>query len=142
MSKKNRYIAVFLIKEKRSYSIQRKRKINILTNRVSYSGKTYIVDTSEYTFREGLGFFYLIDLNKAQLQIKDKKVKEINVKPETLDDFHYNPRIIDEVLENGLVEQLTANLNNRIGKKIWDILTGLVMGGLVGFIAGFMIGAG
>lgn len=142
MSKNKRYIAVFMLKEQNAYTIRRKKKLNPEKNTVSYSGKTFIIDISKYTFSEGLTYFYCIDLNKCQKSLENKKVKDIKPTIEILTDVPQNPELIDDVVSKNLVGQITSNFNKKISKKIFDIITGALICSPLTFVIGFFIGVG
>ena len=120
---KKKYIAIFLTKEKNSYTITKAKRFNPSNKKFIDSN---LIDISNYTFSKGLKNYYYLDKdNKLQLNFDiNQKLPNIDIKA------------VDDVLVRSIISQLTKDMSgSNLGKKIFDIIIGLVIGGLVGFIA-------
>lgn len=127
MNKKKKYIAVFLIKDQNSYSIEKKKRFNPSNKEITFRNKTYIINPSISTFSKGLKKFFLIDINITSGHLLFRKGKESVITPE----------IIDMIISKKIIHQLTSNLTDTaIKMNIMMIIIGAVIGGLIGWIAG------
>lgn len=123
---KTKYIAVFLIKEHETYNINKAIRFNPLDPIIN--GLTIDIDNPSFTKK--LKSFFFIDNNNNQLSFKKGKPSNIDTK------------IIDDILQKKIISELTKDMvATNFGKRIFDILTGALIGGLSTFIvAGFVFG--
>jgi len=119
---KKKYIAIFLTKEKNSYTITKAKRFTPSSEKFI---KSNLIDISNYTFSKGLRNYYYIDnANKLQLSFNNGISQKIDIKA------------IDDVLVRSIISQLTKDMSGtNLTKRLFDIIIGLVIGGLVGFIA-------
>lgn len=119
---KKKYIAIFLTKEKNSYTITKARRFKPSNEKFL---EVNLIDISNYTFSKGLRNYYYIDnSNKLQLSFNNKINPKIDIKA------------IDDVLVRSIISQLTKDMSGiNMTKRLFDIIIGLIIGGLVGFIA-------
>ena len=119
---KKKYIAIFLTKEKNSYTITKAKRFTPSSTKFIESN---LIDISNYTFSKGLRNYYYIDnANKLQLSFNNGISQKIDIKA------------IDDVLVRSIISQLTKDMSGtNLTKRLFDIIIGLVIGGLVGFIA-------
>jgi hypothetical protein len=125
---KKRYIAVIVVSEQDTYSVLRLRRFNVSNPDVRVAkNSTHPIDVSKPTYSKGLKLFYFVDINKGHLTFEKAKSP-------------LNPKIIDMILKQSIVKQLTARLSERMyGSQIVNIVIGLVIGALAGYIvAGFI----
>lgn len=126
MIKRKKYVVIFLIKENDSYSVLSRKRFMPSKSKVRYGkGKSHIIDTSKPTYIKGLRLFYFVEINKGQIGFNNPS-------------GNISPEVIDMVMSQSIVKQLTANL---AGMKFnfMNIITGLAVGGLVGYILGAML---
>jgi len=127
MSKKEKHRAVFMIKKESSYSIQKRKKLNPLNKTIDFQDKTYIYNTSIPSFSKGLKHFYLFDINKTNGHLLFWQ------NPECL----ISPKVMNMICKRKVVQQLTSNLTDTSFKiNLMMVFIGLVIGGLIGWIAG------
>jgi len=119
---KKKYIAVFLTKEQNSYTITKAKRFKPSDDKFI---ETNLLDISDYTYSKGLRNYFFIDKsNKLQLSFVKGKIPNIDVKA------------VDNILAKNLMSQLTKDMSGiDLTKRIIDIILGLIIGGLVGFIA-------
>lgn len=117
-----KYIAVFLTKEQNSYTITKVKGFNPSDDKFI---ERNLLDISDYTFSKGLRNYFFIDKsNKLQLSFVNGKVPNIDTKA------------VDDTLAKNIISQLTKDMSGvNLSKRIFDIIIGLVIGGLIGFIA-------
>lgn len=124
---KKKYIAVFLIREQGSYNINSMRRIKPLTKTI----KGIPIDTSIQTYSKGLKLYFCIDLTSKK-QITFDKDNKPNI----------NTKVIDDILAQKIISELTRDMSgSNFKNRLYDIITGGLIGGLTGFIvAGFVFG--
>ena len=128
MRKKKKYIAIFMLKESSSYTIQKRKKFNPIDKQeISFRNKTYLYNKAIPTFSYGLKQYFLFDINIATghlIFIENKKCK-------------ITPDDIDDICLKHIVRDLTSNLTDTAFKmNLMMIFIGLIIGGLIGWIAG------
>ena len=128
MNKKKKYIAVFMLKEQESYTIQKRKKFNPLDKqKIRFRNKTYLYNIAIPTYSKGLKQYFLFDINSTTGHLLFIKNKESLITPE----------IIDDICSKHIIRDLTSNLTNQAFKmNLMMIFLGLVIGGLIGWIAG------
>ncbi|GAH57235.1 unnamed protein product [marine sediment metagenome] len=127
MSKKEKYIVIFLIKQQELYKEVSRKKVNKSIKKIRYNKKKlYPINTSIPSFSKGLKSFFFMDINKGQLFFNE------NAKNPILD-----PILLDDIVSKSIIKQLTMNLSDTAFKmNMTLIFVGLVIGGLIGWIAG------
>ena len=127
--KRKKYLAVFLIKEGVSYSIEGKKLFNPMKNEVSFRKNLYSINTTTYTYSKGLTRFYFIDTDSKHLLLFVKKTKDIKTDSE----------ILHKIVKGSLIKQLVSDLGNIDYKTIiFNLIIGLIIGGLIGYLVGGM----
>ena len=123
---KKKYIAVLLLKEKGSYSVSRILRFNPLKPIIN--GKR--IDTDNPTFSKRLKTFFYLDSKGNQLSFNSIEISNMDTK------------IIDDILSKKVISELTKDMSGSdFRKKIIDMITGALIGGLTTFIiAGFVFG--
>lgn len=120
---KKKYIAIFLVKEQKSYSILGYKKVNPLKLTVKFKGIPKVIDISNYTYSKGYKQYYLIDMKEGQLFLNEGVKSNLNAD------------ILDMIEVKHIITQLTTNLNNSALKiSIMTLVFGAILGGLVGYI--------
>ena len=121
-----KYIMVKVIKEQNSYSIRKAIRIN--PDKPIYKGIT--IDIQNPTFTKKLKSFFYVDAKGNQLSFG-------KVNPNNTD-----AKVIDDMLAGKVIADLTKDMTGKdIKQKIFDIITGALLGGLTSFIiAGFVFG--
>ena len=127
MIKKEKYIVIFLIKQQELYKEVSRKKISKSIKKIRYNKNSlFPIKTSIPSFSKKLKSFFFIDINKGQLFF-NKDIKNPILDPILLDDF----------VSKSLIKQLTMNLSDTTFKmNIMLVFIGLVIGGLIGWIAG------
>ena len=126
--KRKKYYAVFLVNQTGSYSRIAKRRFKPTAQKVRYRKGSYIVDVSTPSYTKGLKIFYFYEIGKpAHMTFIEK-------------DSVLSPKIIDMILSQKIVSELTTNLSgNAIKMNIITLVFGALMGGAFGFIiAGYV----
>lgn len=122
--KKVKYIAVFVQEEQKTYEEIKRKRFKPDIKLIQYKkGKSKEIDATKPTYRKGLKRFYFIDINHHQLNFKNNPRETIN------------PELLDMVMKQGIIRQLTANLNEKLFKgslMLYVIL--IVLGALMGYI--------
>jgi len=122
-NKKKKYIAVFTILEGSIHNIIATRKVNPLNKSVRIQKKTFIIDIATPSYQKGNKVFYFFSLS-TQKQLVFKNSFEPNV----------NIELIDAIMSQKIIEQLTANLNQDFKLNIMWLLIGGLIGGLIGYM--------
>lgn len=123
---KKKYIAVSLLKENESYSVLKIIRFNPLNPIIK--GKR--IDTKNPTFSKGLKTFFYLDNKGNQLSFNSIEISNMDTK------------IIDDILSKKVISELTKDMSGSdFRKKIIDMLTGGLIGGLISFIiSAFLFG--
>ena len=115
------------MKREGTYTRRRKKRFNPNKTVISYKKGSYPLDVSLPTYERGLKLFYFIEIGKAQLFFKENKNANI-----------ISPKVIDMVMSQKIVSQLTQNLSGQ-GMNYLTLILGLFMGAMLGFIiAGYV----
>jgi len=127
-AKKKKYFAFFLIKREGTYTRLRKRRFNPNRTVLSYKKGSYPFDVSKPTYERGMKLFYFIEIGKTQLFFQNDKSSSM-----------ISPKVIDMIMSQKIVSQLTQNLTGSNKMNILTLLLGAVMGAMLGFIiAGYV----
>lgn len=127
-NKKKRYYAFFLVKREGTYSRLRKKRFSPTKAIVNYKKGSYPLDVSKPTYERGLKLFYFIEIDKTQLFFSENKSSNI-----------ISPKIIDMIMNQKIVSQLTQNLSGSGKMNLLTLFLGLFMGAMLGFIiAGYV----
>ena len=128
-NKRKKYLAIFLIKEGNSYSIEGRKLFNPMKNEVSFRKNLFGINISTYTYSKGLTRYYFIDTASKHLLLFEKKSKEIKTDSE----------ILHKIVKGSLIKQLVSDLGNIDYKTIiFNLVIGLIIGGLIGYLVGGM----
>ena len=131
---KKKYIAVFVVSEKGSYSFVGSKKFSPTSKTIKFRKGTYPIDVTYPTYSRGLKLYYFVDVAGNQLKAGETKAKK-KLDPLSLTEMGYDPEVLDLVLEKRIVAQLTANLSDNAMKlNILALAIGGLMGGLLGYI--------
>ena len=125
---KKKYYAFFLVKREGTYTRLRKKRFSPNKALLNYKRGSYPLDVSKPTFERGLKLFYFIEIGKAQLFFSDTKNANL-----------ISPKVIDMIMSQKIVSQLTQNLSGSGKMNMLTLLLGLFMGAMLGFIiAGYV----
>lgn len=124
---KKKYIIVLVQEQQGIFSILKKKKFNPISPEITYKKKAFTIDVNTPSYSKGLKFFYFVDIKSGQLTY----YSDIN--------SDANPEIVDMILYKKIISQLTANMSGDAYKL--NIIT-LVIGGAMGGLLGYIIGAG
>lgn len=125
--KKKKYIAIFVLKEQKSYTIKKRKKFDPIKTDISYKGKTWTdINIDIPTYTNGLKLLFFFDLNGEQLFIETFTYQD-ELTPE-IRDLLFGKKIIAQFI-SGLIDTFKL-------KNIWNIILYMFLGGLVGFIIG------
>lgn len=150
MNKKKKYYAIFCIKEQDVFNILARKRIRGSNEFVRFKKGTYFVNISFPTYVEGLKVFYFIDIRKGQQLAKNTVItnmktpktttSQILFKGSAKDKTVISPKLLDMLISQKIVEQLTSNLSGTAMKmNIVSVILGCLIGGLIGYIiAGMM----
>lgn len=122
-----KYIMVSVIKEQNTYSITKAQRFN--PDNPVIKGNKINVDNPTFTKRLKL-FFYM---DKSGKQLNFLKGKSIN----------YDKDVIDDFLSKGIIADFAKGLTQKNTKqKIFDLITGALLGGLITFIVSAFVFGG
>lgn len=122
---KKRYYAVFTIKQIKSYNIVGLKKINPFSKSVSFKKHTFVIDIENPTYLKSNKIFYFFSLT-SEKQLYFEKSDTSNI----------NTEVIDTIMSQNIVKQLTSNLNTK-----WKIdLTMIAIGCIIGVLLGYLVG--
>lgn len=121
---KKKYFAIITVRENELQQIIGFKRIKPTDKKFSFRGKTFIIQIEYPTYLKGNKVFYFYNfLDESLLLFNDTSDKEI-----------INADIIDQVLTKSIVNQLTANLNQKWKVELPMLLFSAGFGGLLGFI--------
>lgn len=122
-----KYIAVFLIKEQNSYSINRVIRFNPIKPIIKGNN----IDIQNPTFTKRLKVYFYIDNDGKQLSFEKGKPSNIDKK------------VIDDILAKGIISDLTKDmLGSNLKQKLLDMILGGILGGLITFIVSAFVFGG
>ena len=125
--KRKKYYAIFLVGEAGSYSRVAKRRFRPTQEKIRYRKGSYIVDVSIPSYTRGLKLFYFYEKGKNTHLNFGKNTNTIS------------PKVIDLILSQKIVSELTSNLGGSMKMQIMTLIIGALMGGFLGFIiAGYV----
>jgi len=124
LSNRPRYYALFLEKRGNSFSVIRKKRFNRLKASVRYKKETYEIDVSD-PITKGLKLYYFLEKGKTQVHLNSPNLKS-----------SVNPRIIDMIIGQRIVEQFASSLD--VNKAKFGLMS-IIIGCLIGFPIGFII---
>lgn len=132
MKRRNKYIAVFVVKSKDSFKIAGTKRLTSTSKTIKFKKGVYLVDINEETYSKGLKLYYYIDVAGNQLKVGEKKK---DGKSMGLIAKSYDPEVLDMFVAKQIISQLTANLSdNALKLNVITAVAGAIMGGLVGYI--------
>lgn len=144
MTKQKKYYAVFCIKEQGIFDRIRKKRINPANKVVRFRKNAYVIDFGFPTHRRGLKQYFFIDIEKGQSVAKHAKFKigesQVLFVNNEKEKPIMSPKLLDMIVSQKIVGQLTSNLGDSAWRmNIMNIILGLIMGGLIGYIvAGYL----
>jgi len=117
-----------LVKREGTYTRLKKKRFSPNKATLSYRKGSYPIDVSKPTYERGLKLFYFIEIGKTQLFfVKDKN------------DSFISPQVVDMIMSQKIVSQLTQNLTGSGKMNLLTLLLGVFMGSMLGFIvAGYV----
>jgi len=135
--KKNKYYVLFCKKEHGVFKrVRRKRRISPVAEKVRYKKGTYFINMAFPTYLKGLKVFYFVDVTVGQLTAKKTEIKNGQILFKGNDkDAIMSPKMIDKLVSQNIVSQLTSNLSdNAIKMNIVSIVLGLIIGAMGGYL--------
>lgn len=129
---KRKYIVVFLQKQHGSYAISSKRKFNpnnLKKKTIKHKKVLIPFDIVSYSFTDGLKLYYYVSITeKKQLFFENTK------------DLQIGSKVIDMILNDEIIAQITSNLNKSNFKaNLVNMIFSALFGGLIGYIIGGLI---
>jgi len=119
-----KYFAIITVRENDLQNIIGFKRIKPTSKHFSFKGKSFPITIEFPTYIKGNKVYYFYNfLDEALLLFNDKSNKEI-----------MNADIIDKILAKSIVNQLTANLNQKWKVELPMLLFSAGFGGLLGFI--------
>lgn len=123
MFNKRKYIAVITIRENELQEVIGFRKLDPTQESFSFRKKSFIVQIDKPTYKKKNKSYYFYNYSDERILGFGKS----NPKP-------INADVIDTILAKNIVNQLTANLNQRWKVELPIIIFSCIFGGLIGFI--------
>jgi hypothetical protein len=131
---KPKYYVILLKKNNNSYDVLKQRRIKdkeLKTNTISYSNKTFLIDTSNICYTKGIKHYVIIDIDESQLTL---------LKQKTI----ISADMIDKILNKSIITQFTSALNTGTKTELTPVIialitlfTGILLGYLIGNIYSF-----
>lgn len=123
MFNKKKYFAVFSIRQLESHNVIGTKRINPTTKKVSYKKHSFLLDIEKPSYVKGNKVYYFFSISSQQQLTFYKS-----------DDSSINPEVIDLIMTQNIVKQLTSNLDNEFKVNMTMIIIGLIIGALSGYI--------
>jgi len=124
MSRKVKYIAIFLDKIQSTYRIIKKKRFNASDTKINYKDNTYQIDKSITGYsKKNNKIYFFFDIITGQLSFYE--VKGIN------------PKLANLVLSSGIIENITSGLTKKSSFD-YNMIIYMVIGGIIGFLIGFI----
>lgn len=120
---KKRYYAIFCIKENGTYSIIKKVRVNNKNNTVRYQKKSFPIDIEKPLYAKNNKIFYFFNYKSGNQLLFEKDTSKINTE------------LIDSIVSESIVKQLTANLNDEWKMNTIVLACGIAIGFIIGYIA-------
>jgi hypothetical protein len=121
--KKKKYYAVYCLREVGVQTIIAIKRINPTKKSVSFRGNTFVLDITTPSYTKGTKVYYFFSISdKQQLTFSNDKEPLVNTE------------LIDSILSQKIIEQLTKNLNNDFKMNIMTLMMGVIIGALVGYM--------
>jgi hypothetical protein len=144
--KRKKYYAIFCVKQHGVFRREGKKRVSPSNPIVRRKKKSFIVNFGFPTYSRGLKDFYFIDIDFGQIIAKNTNIKKVlNAKAQVLfkgdkDKPLLNPKMLDLLISQRIVKQLTSNLSDTAWKmNMITLVLGLIIGGLSGYIlAGYV----
>lgn len=119
-----KYFAIITVRENELQNVIGFKRIKTTDKSFSYKGKTFPIQIEYPTYIKGNKVYYFYNfLDETLLLFNDTSNKEI-----------INADIIDQIIAKNIVNQLTANLNQKWKVELPMLLFAGGFGGLIGFI--------
>lgn len=136
-NKKSRYYAIFVKEEHGIFKRLTRKRISAMTEKVRYKRHTYILNMGFPTYSRGLKVFYFVDITAGLLSAEKTEFKDQQILfKKNSKDVVMSPKILDKLISQNIVSQLTSNLSD--GALKMNIIT-LVLGAVIGALSGFII---
>ncbi len=123
---KKKYLVVFTVKEQEVHTVISRKKVRPTDKTVRFRKKTFPIDMNFPTYQRGLRLFFFVDINDGQVLLNETSKESI-----------INPEMIDAIMSQKIVSQLTTNLS---GNAMKMSILAIIMGALIGTPIGIIIG--
>jgi len=126
---KPKYYVILLKKNNNSYDVLKQRRIKdkeLKTNTISYSNKTFLIDTSNICYTKGIKHYVIIDIDESQLTLFKQKTI-------------ISPDMIDKILNKSIITQFTSALNTGTKTELTPVIIALITL-FTGILLGYLIG--
>lgn len=126
---RKRYIAIFCINEGNNQVVLGKKAFKPTNNKISYKDKTFLIDIKKPTYIKNLTLYYFYNINSGLILLNKKEST-----------YSLNPDIMDKVMSQNIINQLTAGLmDKKIKANLIIMIFFCLFGGLIGYIIGSSI---
>lgn len=123
---KKKYYAIVCVRENELQNIIAWKSLNPTQQFFKYKEKTFKIQIEFPTYIKGNKIYYFFNyIDESQLLFNDKSNREI-----------MNADIIDTIVAKKIVNQLTANLNQKWKVELPILLVAGGFGGMLGFLIG------
>lgn len=126
---KPKYYVILLKKNNNSYDVLKQRRIKdkeLKTNTVTYSNKSYLIDTSNIGYTKGIKHYIIIDTDKSQLTLLTQNTV-------------ITAEMIDKIMNKSLIGQITNALNTGTKTELTPVIIALITL-FTGILLGYLIG--
>lgn len=123
-----KYFAIFTVNQNDVQNVVGFKRFNPTDTKISFKGRTFIPQIEFPSYIKGRKLLYFFNLKDGQLLFNKTSNESI-----------INPQVIDTILTKSIINQLTANLNNKWKVELPLLLFAAVFGGVTGFlVAGYV----
>ncbi len=137
---KQKFKAVFFIKEHDTFRIRKKKRFNPLKPVIYYKGKPYCPIIAEPTYLKGIFSYYFFEIDGKQITILlDGKKEQVGKQLETkINDNDVESNAKDLLYSKEVIKQVFMSLEKRSTTINW---IHLVLAGALFFLAGWILGS-
>ena len=124
---KDRYKVIIVRMVSGVLHVIKRKRIRIHTKEVSYRKARYTFDISKPIYRRKNTYYYMVDIKRGQITVKNYKLGGNNVPPE----------MIESILYESIVQQTVSGLENL---KLGAILIYVILAAGMALACGYILG--
>jgi hypothetical protein len=127
IGKRDKYLAVFLIRSKDSFTAIGKKRFKPDKPTVSYKGsRAFILNVSKETYSFGIKHYFFVELNEGQIGFGSGNMS-------------ISPKVAHLILMEAGIRQLTTRLSGKTKAGLWNLLIYFAFGVIAGLFIGGLL---